>query len=204
MSEVRRRIGQRVALAVETIDRHGAGWLGRQDVVEREAELLCEPADLVVIRVDELAPVLGDLPILEGASCRETPSAEARVALEHDRVEAGLLQSIGCGEACQTGADDGDPCGRGLPRGRPETHRRGGAEAQCAFEHRTSIWLLLPRCVPVRRSHGRCGGAQQRHGRGSRHGQLRQAGLILELYLHGLRRLMQARAFMVWLWPGLA
>jgi hypothetical protein len=50
-----------VGLAVEVVEGLGPVDLARQQVVEVEAELLGELADLGVALVDQLAAVLGDL-----------------------------------------------------------------------------------------------------------------------------------------------
>ena len=61
------RLRERVRSAVEVVEGLGAVDLGGEQVVEAESEALGELTDLGVVLVDQLAAVLGDLAVGEGA-----------------------------------------------------------------------------------------------------------------------------------------
>ena len=64
--------------------------LGREQVVEVEPELLGELADLRVALVDQLAAVLGDLPVGELAADRPAAAAQRSGGLVQLRHETRL------------------------------------------------------------------------------------------------------------------
>ena len=70
------RLRERVGRPVEVVEVLGAVGLGGQQVVEVQAQLLRELADLGVALVDQLAAVLGDLAVGERAAERPAASAE--------------------------------------------------------------------------------------------------------------------------------
>src|SRR5207302_3963660 len=111
----------------------------REQVVEGEAELLDEVAQLGVALVDELAAVLGDLTAPARAVAEAASAHARRVRFVDLRVVARLLQPVGAREAREAGADDGDPRPRGAVRrlGEPADRRgrrRGRADRAGADE----------------------------------------------------------------------
>ena len=81
------RLHERVRLAVEVVERLGPVDLGREQVVEVEPQLLGELAGLGMALVDQLAAVLGDLPL--GKVAPERPAAPAEPV-------GGLVESARC------------------------------------------------------------------------------------------------------------
>ena len=100
--------------AVEVPEQLGAVGLGPQQVVELEAELVRQVADRVVTLVDELAAVLGDLPVGERAPDRPAAAADPVRRLVDLRRVPGLLQAVRARESRQPRPDDDDAraCGR--------------------------------------------------------------------------------------------
>ena len=62
----------------------------------------------MVVGIDELATVFGDLPFVEHVADAPAAPAQPRARLEHPRGDAGFLQLVGGGEAREPGADHGD------------------------------------------------------------------------------------------------
>ena len=75
--DVVRHLGVAVRGAVEIADQLRPVLLGLEQVVELEAEPLCELADRGVALVDQLAAVLGDLTVGERAAERPAAAADA-------------------------------------------------------------------------------------------------------------------------------
>ena len=98
--------------AVEVERLPGPGRLGRVDVVEPQAQLRGERADVRVAGVDELAPVLRDLPLREDVADRPAASAEPLVRLVDLRVHALLAELARTGQAGKARAHDRDALGR--------------------------------------------------------------------------------------------
>jgi hypothetical protein len=105
-------LGEGLPGAVEVVERLGPVLLRGEQVVEIEPQLLGQLADLGVVLVDQLAPVLCDLSVAEGAAERPATAAEPGVALVDGRDHARLLEPVGAGQAGKAGAHDGD-AGRG-------------------------------------------------------------------------------------------
>ena len=135
------RLRERVGGAVEVVEGLGAVGLGREQVVELEAELLGELADLRVALVDQLPAVLGDLALGEVVAQRPAAAAEPIGGLVEVGAVARLLQPVGAGEAGEAGADDHDPGARpprsrrravrpAPPPSRARRRRRGAPPAQ--------------------------------------------------------------------------
>ena len=61
-------VGKGLPGAAEVVERLGAILLGGEEVVEIEAQLLGQLADLGVGLVDQLAPVLRDLTLVKGSA----------------------------------------------------------------------------------------------------------------------------------------
>ena len=112
-------LGVRVRSAVEVAEQVGPVRLVAEEVVEPEAELLGEVADVGVPLVDQLAAVLGDLAVGEGAAQRPAASADPAGGLVDLRGVAGLLEAVRGGQAGKAGADDDD------------LRRRGGSRRRC-------------------------------------------------------------------------
>jgi hypothetical protein len=72
----------RVRDAVEEVHRLGAVLLGREQVVELQAEFLCELPHGGVTLVDQLACVLSDLALTEVPVDRPAPAAHRVVCLD--------------------------------------------------------------------------------------------------------------------------
>ena len=110
--------------AVEVIERLGPVELGREQVVEVEPQLLRELAGLGVALVDQLAAVLGDLPLGEVPPPRPAAPAEPVGGLVEVGPVSGLLEPVGAGQARQAAADDDDPgSARGDRTGEPAAQR---------------------------------------------------------------------------------
>ena len=100
-------LGERLPRAVEVVEGLGAVLLGREQVVERESELLGQVPGFLVVLVDQLAAMLRDLPAVEGAADRPAAPAETGVALVHRGDHAGLAEPVRAGETREPRADDG-------------------------------------------------------------------------------------------------
>ena len=136
--EVRRHLLVRVGPAVEEAEELGASLLGARQVVQPEAQLVDELPHRVVAGVDELATVLDDLPVGEGAAERPATAAGAvRRLVELDAV-AGLTQAVGAGQPGEPGADDHDLRAAEGARGAGEPAERGQADRRdtCLLDER--------------------------------------------------------------------
>ena len=121
--------------AIEVVERLGSVDLGREQVVELEPQLLRELAGLGVALVDQLAAVLGDLPLGEVAAARPAAPAEPIGGLVEIGPVTSLLEPVGAGQAREAATDDDDPRrARGERPGEPPAQhgRRGqpGAAGQ--------------------------------------------------------------------------
>ena len=114
------RLGERVGLAVEVVERLGPVDLGRMQVVEVEPQLLRELAGLVVVLVDQLAAVLGDLALGEVSAARPAAAAEPVGGL----VEVGPIA-----QPASAGRRRSGPRGRRRRRRSEETSRRSPSRA---------------------------------------------------------------------------
>jgi hypothetical protein len=101
-------LGVRVRLAVEVAEHLGAVQLRLEQVVQPEPELLGKVADGVVPLVDQLAAVLGDLPVRERSAERPAAAADSIRCLEDLRGIPGLLQPVGTRQPGETSADHDD------------------------------------------------------------------------------------------------
>ena len=116
------------------------------EVVERQPELLRELLDRDVVRVDQLAAVLVDLPVGEVAAAGPAASADPVRSLVDLRRVPRLLQAVGSRQPGETGADDDDP-GRGerlapQPAGR---RRRAARRLRAPSPAPASSWRLVVR-----------------------------------------------------------
>jgi len=129
----------RVRGAFEVAPEVGAVRLRAEEVVEREPQLVHEISDRVVTLVDQLAAVLGDLSVGEGAACAPAPSAQTVGRLVDLSRISGLFEAIRARQAREARADDddarrrGSACGGRQPTKRRERDRAGaGALDQAA------------------------------------------------------------------------
>ena len=78
--------------------------------------------------VNQLSPVLGDLPFGEVPAPRPAAASDPIGGLVQVGLVARLLEAVGGSEAGKPGADDDDPrpTGRKRPRDRPAQHRGSG------------------------------------------------------------------------------
>ena len=107
-AEVGDRLADRVAGAVEVEDVAGPRLLSGYHVGEGEAELSHQAAHRDVVAVDQLAAVLGDLTVGEGAPDGPDPPAEAVVRLVDHRTVPCLLQAVRADQAGEPAADHHD------------------------------------------------------------------------------------------------
>jgi hypothetical protein len=196
--EVAHRVGHGVAAAGEVEERLGAGRLGPEHVVEREAELLRELADARVRLVDELPAVLGELRDGrdageggEGAAVGVAAPAQAGVGLVDGGGHARLPEAVGAGQPGEAGADDGDP-----RTGRGRAGRRGGTRrahealgAAAGGQAGTGGGVAEQGAAGERAGERRVGGEREAAGAGARVGQLvgGKVGLVGEAHDAGER-----------------
>jgi hypothetical protein len=114
--------------AVEPAEELGPVLLGAEEVVELEPELLREVADLRVALVDQLAAVLDDLPLGEGAAEGPAAAADPIRRLVDLGLVAGLAEGVRGVEPGEPGPDDDDPRRARAARRRGEAAERGQAE----------------------------------------------------------------------------
>ena len=133
---------ERVGVAVEVVEGLGPVHFSRVQVVEAQPELLGELADLRVILVDQLAPVLGDLAVSEGAANRPAAPADTVGGIVDLRFVARLFELVGAGESGKPCADDDYPWRRrGVRQGQPGTECGGGRESRPAGDELPSRGL---------------------------------------------------------------
>jgi hypothetical protein len=143
--EVARRLVVRVARAVEPVRLLAA--LVRQEVVQREAQLLRELADRGVALVDQLAPALGDLAVVPALAVRPAATAHAGRGLVHLGDDARLAEPVRGGEPGEARADDDDAArgdgGRRLARERTGARDREAEKPGVAQQLRAGRAPLL-------------------------------------------------------------
>ena len=102
---------------------------GRIQVVQCEAELLGQLADMNVAAIDELAAVLADLAVGEAVRSPAAP-AQSLSGLVQVGVHTHLVELVGRGDARQTRAHDHHPGVARRPRGRAGAGRTGAVGGQ--------------------------------------------------------------------------
>jgi hypothetical protein len=165
------RVVKIVGLAVEEIERLAVRRNGAQQGGQLEPQFLRKVADGVMIGVDQLAAVFGDLVLRELAARREAAPADARVAFIDIGIDPGFFKLARRSEAREPRTHDGDF--HAVRRCR-ERQEQTGAHSGCARQHGAAGH----RCVskPLlgtlfdRRLAGRP--LQEMHQRRSRHGPL--------------------------------
>ena len=131
---------ERIRRSVEPGDELCAARLRPEQVVEPEAEVLGEVPNRGVSLVDQLATVLGDLPVGERAAQRPAAAADAVGRVVDVGRDPGLLQAICASQAGQSGADDDDAgCHGSASNGcqAPERRQAQRADARSAQQRST-------------------------------------------------------------------